>query len=40
MTTITLVGVGAFFSGVALMYLVMSRTQNKRRLEAMGGNDA
>ncbi|MEC7762424.1 MAG: hypothetical protein VX874_11005 [Pseudomonadota bacterium] len=33
MTTITLVGVGAFLSGVALMYLVMSRTANKRRLE-------
>ncbi|EAQ12235.1 MULTISPECIES: hypothetical protein [Maritimibacter] len=40
MTTITLVGVGAFFSGVALMYLVMSRTANKRRLEEMQGSEA
>jgi CHASE1-domain containing sensor protein len=35
MTTIALVSVSSFLSGVALMYLVMSRTHNKRRLERM-----
>lgn len=32
MSTLSLIGVGAFFSGVALFYLVMNRTR-KRRME-------
>ena len=38
MTTITLVGTGAFFCGVALLYLVMQRTR-KRRLDALEGGE-
>ncbi len=39
MTTISLVGVGAFFCGVALMYLVMQRTR-KRRMEAFEASES
>ena len=33
MTTITLVGIGAFMCGVALFYLVMQRTRKHRMTE-------